>query len=419
MVSASSVFEGRRRSRARISPSIGREPIRVAHVTTSDFTLRLLLLNQLRTLGSQGYEIYGISAAGPDVPALRAAGVEHIAIPTSRRFDPLGDLRALFHLWRAMRREQFSIVHTHTPKAGLLGQYAALLAGVPLRMHTIHGLYFPGQMHPRTRFAYVLLERITMAFSHRNFCQSPEDMPVAIGEKICPPERLELIGNGIDIRAFDPALQPREKRSSTRKSLGLAEDDLVVGVVARLVAEKGYREMFRVVEMLRERERRARFIFVGGFDPSKSDAIPLDTLACLGIDDVAQFLGYRLDVPDLYAIMDVHVLPSHREGFPRAPMEASAMGIPSVVTNIRGCRQTVEDGVTGRIVPARNPDALADAIQELLLDPEKRRSFGAAARAKALKEFDEQAVFQRIMAAYERLLNEVSSEAAPCTPKRG
>jgi glycosyltransferase involved in cell wall biosynthesis len=387
---------------------VNRQSIRVAHVTTIDASLRLLLLNQLTALRAKGYDVSGLSADGPDVPTLRAAGVHHIPIPTSRRFTPLEDLRALFFLLRVMRREKFSVVHTHTPKAGLLGQYAALLAGIPVRVHTIHGLYFPGHMNPRARFLYVLLERITMAFSHYNFSQNPEDIAVILEEKISRPDRLELIGNGIDIRAFDPALQPPEKRSTMRVSLGLTNEHLVVGVVARLVDEKGYREMFRAVETIRMKEPRARFIFVGGFDPSKSDAIPLDTLHGLGISDVAQFLGHRNDVPDLYAIMDVHVLPSHREGFPRSPMEASAMGVPSVVTNVRGCRQTVDDGVTGRIVPARDPHALATAIEELLGDPLKRRAFGSAARAKALMEFDEQVVFARITAAYERLLSELA-----------
>jgi glycosyltransferase involved in cell wall biosynthesis len=244
-----------------------------------------------------------------------------------------------------------------------------------------------------------------MLFSAHNFCQSPEDIPVAIEEKISRADRLELIGNGIDLASLDPALQPPEKRRRTREALGLTDEHLVVGVVARLVAEKGYFEMFRAAQRIHEKEPRARFLFIGAFEPSKADAIQPDALADYGLQDVAQFLGHRRDVPDLMAVMDVHVLPSHREGFPRSPMEASAMGIPSVVTNVRGCRQTVDDRGTGILVPAHDADALGDAILELLSDAELRRHYGNAARAKAIREFDEQVVFRRIRDAYARLLD--------------
>jgi glycosyltransferase involved in cell wall biosynthesis len=383
----------------------------VAHIATSDASLELLLLHQLETLRAAGYDITGISAGGAGVAALQAAGVRHISVPMSRRYTPIADLRCLLALWQVLRKERFDIVHTHTPKAGLLGQYAALLAGIPIRVHTIHGLYFPGFMKPRVRFAYVLLERITMLFSHYNFSQNPEDMPVAVQEKISRADRLELIGNGIDLSAFDPELQPASKRRRTREALGLHDDDLVIGVVARLVAEKGYFDMFRAAQLIHAKEPRARFIFIGGFEPTKLDAIQQGTLERFGLQGVAQFLGHRRDVPDLYAVMDIHVLPSHREGFPRSPMEASAMAIPSVVTNVRGCRQTVDDGETGRIVPARDPEGLATAILELLGDPDLRRRFGEAARAKAKREFDEQTVFARIRDAYSRLLG-VRSKAA-------
>jgi len=392
--------------------------VKIAHVTTVDTSLRYLLLNQMQTIRASGHEVYGISASGDEVPVLESAGIRFIEAPMTRAATPLADLKALFTLWRIMRREGFTLVHTHTPKAGLLGQYAAALAGVPLRVHTIHGLYLPGHSNPKARFAYLLLERITMLFSHYNFSQNPEDIPVAIAEKISAPDRLEQIGNGIDISAFDPARQPAEKRARMRASLGLKEDDLVLGVVARLVAEKGYHEMFEAARLLKERVPCARFIFIGGFEPKKFDAIRESTLAEYKIDDVAQFLGHRTDVADLYAVMDVFALPSHREGFPRAPMEASTMGIPCVVTDVRGCRQTVEDGVTGRLVPARDPQALAGAIQELLVDPEKRARMGARARAKALREFDEQAVFERIVRAYERLLERYAPDVSrrPAAP---
>ena len=389
---------------AKAGPRAGQAPIRVAHIATSDASLRYLLLNQLEHYREAGYEVIGISRSGADVAALEAAGIRFIEAPLSRSIGPLGDLVALYRLFRILRKEDLTVVHTHTPKAGLLGQYAALFARVPLRVHTIHGLYFPGFMKPETRFLYVLLERATMRFSRLNFSQNPEDVPVAIAEHICRADRIEQVGNGIDLRRFEASRFTPEQRAKTRQSLGLSPEHIVVGVVARLVEEKGWLEMLRAAAILKAKDARVRFLFIGGFEPTKKDAIRAEALAEYGIEDVAQFLGHRTDVPELYAAMDISALPSHREGFPRAPMEASAMGLPCVVTDVRGCRQTVDDGVTGFVVPVRSPELLAEAIYKLVESEPLRRSLGAGARKKAVAEFDERTVITRILAAYDRLL---------------
>jgi glycosyltransferase involved in cell wall biosynthesis len=377
--------------------------VRVAHIAASDQTLSQLLLNQLAHFRDAGFEVAGISARGPHTRDLEDAQIEFFEIPVTRRFGPLSDLKALIALYRLLRRERFDIIHTHTPKGGLLGQYAALLARVPLRVHTIHGLYFPGFMRPEQRRLYVWLERITLAFSHYNFSQNPEDVPVAIEERIVKPDRLEQIGNGIDMRRFDPARISDAERRRVRAELGFDDRTLVIGMVGRLVAEKGYLDAFDAVALAKARVPEARFIFIGGFE-NKADAITPETLAERGIADVAQFLGHRKDVDALYAAMDVFMLPSHREGFPRAVMEAAAMGKACVVTNVRGCRQACDDEVTGLMVPARDPAALADALVRLLRSPDERARMGRAARDKAIREFDETRIIDAIIHAYRRLV---------------
>jgi glycosyltransferase involved in cell wall biosynthesis len=306
-------------------------PYRVAHIAASDATLSQLLLNQLAHFRDAGYDVAGIAAPGEHAADLAAAGVEFFEIPVTRTFGPLGDLRALVALYRLLRRERFDIMHSHTPKGGLLGQYAALLARVPLRVHTIHGLYFPGFMRPSRRWMYVWLERITLAFSHHNFSQNPEDIPVAIAERIASPDRLEQVGNGIAMRRFDPARISDDERRRARAELGLTGGELLVGMVARLVAEKGYEEAFAAARLVKARVPEARFVFVGAFE-DKPDAIAPDALARHGIADVARFLGHRRDVERQYAAMDGFLLPSHREGFPVSVMEAAAMALPCVVT---------------------------------------------------------------------------------------
>lgn len=378
------------------------QSLKVAHIAASDMTLQLLLLNQLAHFRDAGYDVSGISASGAYERALHDAGVRFLDVPFTRTFAPLADLKAFVALYRLLRRERFDIIHTHTPKGGLLGQYAALLARVPVRVHTIHGLYFPGSMRPERRWIYVWLERITLAFSHHNFSQNPEDVPIAIAEKIVRADRLEQIGNGIAMANFDPAAISDAERRRLRAELGLADHHVVIGMVARLVAEKGYLEMFAAARLLAARVPNARFVFVGGFE-DKPDAIAADALAEHGIAEVAQLLGHRDDVGRLYAAMDIFALPSHREGMPRAVMEASAMGKPCVVTDVRGCRQTVDHERTGLVVPVRDPAALAAALERLARSPDERRRLGAAARAKAVREFDESRIIAALIAAYRRL----------------
>ncbi|HEU0030795.1 MAG TPA: glycosyltransferase family 4 protein [Kofleriaceae bacterium] len=384
---------------------IGTEPLRVAHIAASDISLRYLLLNQLEQMRAAGYDVVGISARGNHAKALEERGLEFHDIPISRRIGPLGDLKALIALYRLLRRERFDIVHTHTPKGALLGQYAALAARVPLRIHTIHGLYFPTFAGPRRRQLFVWLERITLAFSHFNFSQNPEDAALAVAEKVSRPERIQNIGNGIDLTRFDPARFSAADRRATRAALGYDDDTLLVGMVARLVEEKGYLETFEAVKLLVQRVPNARVIFIGGFE-DKPDAIKPDALEQYGIAEVAQFLGHREDVDRLYAAMDVFMLPSHREGMPRSVMEAAAMALPCVVTDIRGCRQAVDHEVNGLSIPLKDPQAIAGALERLLRSPDERARMGAASRAKAVREFDEVKIIAELLHAYDRLVHE-------------
>lgn len=383
-----------------------RGPVTIAHVTATDYSFHYLLRNQLIANRAAGYRVLAISERGASADELAAIGVPHRRVPITRQITPVRDLVALARLVQVFRRERPAIVHTHTIKAGLLGQLAAAIARVPLRVHTIHGLYVTASLPRRVS---VWLERATHAFCHRSFSQSIEDVGVAIAERICAPGRIEWIGNGIELARFDPARVSPARRAEIRASLGYGPDDLVVGTVGRLVAEKGYLELFAAAALLRHDCPALRFLCVGPFEPDKPDAIAPEVPADLGVAELAQLVGHRADVEDLYAAMDLFVLPSHREGFPRAPMEAAASGLPCVVSDIRGCRQTVEHEVTGVIVPRGEPLALAAAIRRLAEDPLTRRRFGIAARAKAAAEFDERVVFERVLGGYDRL----RAQAAP------
>lgn len=387
----------------RVKDRYGTGP-KVAHVTTVDSSLRYLLLNQLERIRDEGYDVVGVSAAGPDVTTIEARGIRHFAVPMTRRFTPIADLRTLVALARLMRRERFDIVHTHTPKAGLLGQLAARLSGVPVVVNTLHGFYFHDGTKPLPRRFYIWTEKVAATCSDVILSQNKEDMATAIEERIAAPELLKWLGNGIDLARFDPRTVSGNTLDRLRAGIGIPRGASVIGFVGRLVEEKGILDLLeaaaRVVTDLPE----THLLIVGPYDEEKPDALRPDVAKRYGLEGRAHFLGMRHDMPELYCLMDVLVLPSYREGFPRAPMEASAMGTPAIVTDIRGCRETVEHGQNGLLYPVGDVDALARSLLELLRDDEKRATMGARGRTMAEERFDERNVFGRVLEEYERLL---------------
>jgi len=212
-----------------------------------------------------------------------------------------------------------------------------------------------------------------------------------------------LLGNGIDLERFDPDRFSADDAAWARSELGAgAANEVVVGTVGRLVVEKGYRELFAAAGALPASVR----VAVIGFDePDKRDALSADEIEAATSAGV-RFLGGRHDVDRLYAGMDVFVLASYREGFPRSAMEAAAMGVPIVATDIRGCRQVVAHGVTGLLVPPGDPVALGSAIARLAEDPQLRARMSVAARERAARLFDQQRCIDTTLSVYERLLQQ-------------
>ncbi|MBK5289960.1 MAG: glycosyltransferase family 4 protein [Acidimicrobiia bacterium] len=368
-------------------------------------SLALLLGHQLRAFGDAGYEVTGVSGPGPFVAELTEFGVAHHSLPSlTRAVDPRADLRAPIDLFRLFRRLRPDIVHTHNPKPGVYGRVAARAARVPAVVNTVHGLYALPEDTWSKRAAVYGLERAAVTCSDAEFVQNPEDVET-LRRLHVPDRKLHLLGNGIDLTRFEPGRIGTDRVAAIRASVGAGADDVVCGLVGRLVWEKGYGEVFAAVEALRGRLPNLRVFVAGPRDEAKADAVTTADLARaerLGIT----FLGMRDDVDALYAAMDLYVLASYREGWPRSAMEASAMGVPVIATNIRGCRQVVDDGVTGLLVPPRDAGALERAIEQLASDPALRRSMGQAARRKARSEFDEQRVIATTLAVYEQLLSD-------------
>jgi glycosyltransferase involved in cell wall biosynthesis len=372
-------------------------PLRVAHLTTVASSLRYLLLPQLTAVVDAGGQAVGISAPGDDVAVLRAAGIGHRPLPSSTRgLDLRRDLRAARELWRILRRERFDVLHTHNPKPGIYGRVVGRIAGVPVVVHTTHGLYASPDDRRAKRAVVYALEAIASRFSDAELVQNPEDLALMLRLRLSSAAKTRLLGNGIDLTRFDPDRVGAGDRERLRAELGAAPDDVVVTSVGRLVAEKGYRELFEAAARLGPRHV---VVVVGPDDPTKGDALTGEDLA-RARDTGVRFLGMRDDIEAVLAATDVFTLPSHREGFPRAAMEAAAMGLPIVATDVRGCREVVAHDVNGLLVPVRDAVALATAIERLGADAALRRRLGSAGRERAARCFDERRVVDIVLATY-------------------
>lgn len=361
-------------------------PPRVAHLTTVDMSLELLLGPELEADLEAGFDVIGISAPGPYVPALRRRGVIHVATPSLTRSWQLGaDLRAARELLRALRQLELDVLHTHTPKAGVLGRTLGRLAGVPVVVNTCHGLWAQRSDPAPKRAVVLAAEAVAGWCSDAELYQNDDDrrrMRPLVGSG-----RQRTVGNGVDLGRFRP---DEDARRRVREELGVADEEVLVGGVGRRVAEKGVAEFAASARALSER---ARFVWVGPDDPGKSDRLA-ELEAGVG------FLGSRDDMPAIYSALDVFALPSYREGFSRSAMEAAACGCAIVVTDIRGCREIGEPGREVLRVPPGDADALTGAVRRLLDDAGLRERLAAAARERAAAAFDQGAVAAASMEAY-------------------
>lgn len=376
---------------------------RLVHLTTTDISLALLLGPQLRAFQAAGYEVIGVSAPGSFTDQLHDSGIRHVPLQhATRSMAPTHDLLAMRELRHVLRELKPDILHTHNPKPGVYGRLAGRWAHVPVIVNTVHGLYALPEDRRLKRAVVYGLERVAASCSDAELLQNVED--VAVLRRLgVPATKITVLGNGIDLTRFDPVRVEVARRKELRTAWGVPDDAVVCGVVGRLVWEKGYREVLFAARALRDRYPNVHFVIVGPADDDKADGLTTaDRLAAMRDGNVT-FAGMRDDIDECYSAFDFYALASYREGFPRSAMEAAAMGLPVVATDIRGCRQVVDDGENGLLVPARDGHALAAAIEKLAGDADLRTRMGDAGRAKARAEFDQQRCIDITIDTYTRL----------------
>ncbi|MBI2013521.1 MAG: glycosyltransferase family 4 protein [Candidatus Colwellbacteria bacterium] len=379
--------------------------IRICHIATSDIALRFLTFNQLRHFKSEGYEVTVVCSPGNWTSDIEKAGIKVKTIPMARSITPLKDVVSFWKLYKFINKEKFDIVHTYTPKAGLLGSWAAKFAGVPIIIHSNLGLYFHEHSSRLRKLVFGWVERLSVLSADIIFSVDREDIEIARQKHIGKPDAWRYLGGWVDLERFNPDKFSSTFKNKKKKELRIDEYKKVIGIAARLVAEKGYLELFDAFKKVLEKHPNTTLLVIGP-EENKKDAVNPSVAKKYDIQNYVKFLGVRTDMPELYSVMDVFTLPSHREGIGISILEASAMGLPSVSTNVRGCREAVDDGKTGILVPHKNSEKLAEALLWVLEHPEEAKQMGKAGRAKVEREFDEKLVFERLDREYKRLIEE-------------
>ena len=376
----------------------------------------------IEMLRHSGYEPILVSSPGEQLERIaRNAGVRYAAVPMEREIAPLHDLLSLWRLYWLVRRVRPMLTDIGTPKAGLLGGVAAWLSGVPCRIYTLRGL----RLETTTGLKRILLkmtERIACACAHRVICVSPSLRQRAIELKLVSAGKAVVLGSGscrgVDVERFSPEVRDSTQKQQLAENLALPSAALVIGFVGRLTRDKGVHELYTAFSQLRQKWPDLRLLLVGGFEDG--DPVAPAIRRQMEYHPGIVHAGWVANTAPYFALMDVFVLPSYREGFPYAPLEAQACGVPVVTTTATGAVDSVVDGETGFLVPAGNWKALAVRIDELLCDPELRSRMGRKGQERVVREFRREVVEQALLEEYERLFRSrvgrrIQDLAAPVT----
>lgn len=376
------------------------KPIKIIRTSTVPGSLNTFCKGLLRELQEQdGYEVVAVSSPAPVLDEIaEREGVRTVAVPMERHIAPLKDLKSLFGLIRVFRREKPTMVHSMTPKAGLLSMIAAWFCRVPVRVHTFTGLVFPTATGI-TQKILILTDRITCACATHIVPEGEGVKNDLINYRITK-KPLKVLGHGnvrgIDLDHYNPALPEVQSEAEKLRSHG----SFTFIFVGRLVRDKGINELVRAFSQLNTQYPHTRLLLVG---PYEEDLDPLEpeTVAAIDNNKAIVAVGSQKDVRPWLAASDAFVFPSYREGFPNVVIEAGAMGLPSIVTDINGSREIIIDGDNGIIIPPRQTETLRQAMEIFLTDKDMAQKLSRNARPLIASRY-EQAYVRRCLKEYYR-----------------
>lgn len=371
---------------------------KVIRISTIPMSLDVLLQGQLRML-AEHYEVVGVSSPGADLEKVeKREGIRTLAVPMERKIAPFKDLVSLIRLIRLFHREKPWMVHSITPKAGLLAMMAAWICRVPVRVHLFTGLVFPTTTGLKQKIL-MATDKLTCACATRVI---PEGKGVKrdLEQFNITSKPLEIIGNGningIDLDYFARTTEVEEKAQAYRK-----KDTTTFCFVGRMVRDKGINELVVAFEKLHQAHPDTRLLLVGPFEDALDPVLP-ETKRVIEQHAAIEWMGWQKDIRPFLAASDVFVFPSYREGFPNVVIQAGAMGLPCLVTDINGCNEIIEEGVNGCIIPSQDQQALYEAMEKLL-DTELRETLRQQARPQIANRYERKVLWKELLQFYRSL----------------
>jgi glycosyltransferase involved in cell wall biosynthesis len=373
---------------------------KIIRTSTIPLSLNVFCRGTLSEL-SKEYEVLAVSSHGKDLSELESReGVRTAEVEMERSISPLKDLVSLYQLIRLFRKERPLMVHSMTPKAGLLSMMAARVTGVKVRVHTFTGLLFPTATGLKRRVLW-LTDRITCACS-TNIIPEGEGVMNDLQSHHVTTKPLKVLGygnvRGIDLNYYDRTAEVVDEAHGIRRRLNIPDGAFVFLFVGRMVKDKGICELLSAFERITEQNKNVYMLLVGYDGDGDMARSELEANGCVRLID------WQDDVRPYYAAADALVFPSYREGFPNVVIEAGAMQLPSIVTDINGSREIVVEDVNGTIVPTRDSEALYMAMRRMLIDDDWRRTLTGNAREMIASRYEQGFVRKCLEDYYHELL---------------
>ena len=386
---------------------------KLIRITTVPLSLKVLLKGQLRFMASNGFDVKGVSSEGEELREVHEnEGIAVEAITMSRKITPFQDLKSLWEMWNFLRKEKPQIVHTHTPKAGIIGMLAARLAGVPHRLHTVAGLPLMEATGTKRKILNIV-EKLTYSSATRVYPNSKGLYDFILQNNFTQSNKLKIIANGssngIDTAFFSPDQVTELERVTLREKLNIQPDNFVFVFVGRIVSDKGINELIKAFSQLQAVENKPtgiKLLLVGGLE-NDLDPLNPETLAEINQNKDIISVGFQQDVRSFFAIADALVFPSYREGFPNVVMQAGAMGLPSIVSDINGCNEIIIEGENGLIIPPKNVEKLKEKMLTLAKDKNLYTKLKGNSRRMIENRYEQSVVWNALLEEYEGLLQSV------------
>jgi glycosyltransferase involved in cell wall biosynthesis len=387
-------------------PKFERKP-KVLRVTTIPESLKILLKGQHKFMAENGFEVIGVASTGKALDDVsQDENIVVIGLNMTRKITIFKDILSVYNLYKVIRKEKPIIVHSHTPKAGIVAMLASKLAKVPIRLHTVAGLPLMEAKGIKRKLLN-FVEKVTYACATNVYPNSKGLYQFILDEELVSSRKLKVIANGssngIDTSYFDSGCVSEVQRVELLEKLNIKQNDFIFIFVGRLVGDKGINELIQAFSKIND--SKVKLLLVGDFEHDL-DPLLIETVNEIENNPNIISVGFQKDVRPFFLISNCLVFPSYREGFPNVVMQAGAMGLPSIVSDINGCNEIIEEGINGIIVPSKDIESLFYAMHKIINKEILRNHFASNARDRIVSYYEQQIVWDAILTEYNILQNE-------------